>query len=264
MSIDQKMMEEGIRIKKCSILKEHIDDYLREKQYLSLQNVSEKSHVPISTLRRINNLEGNPGIETVAKIFKALGGDAELLKYMEKFHPGIYDVMIQRTRHNQEFNFVDKAHLKYFTNEDSFLIVTLAFTRAGISEKEVAHEIGERGVELLQKLYQEGLLKKDGQGRYFGGIEKYKLPIAQTKKRLEMSLKYYRVEEAFGKKNWLSYETESLNEEGAKALKILMQEQFEERKNKIFYNPKYYGEIKVFAATIASTFFPDNSKEERC
>jgi len=52
----------------------------------------------------------------------------------------------------------------------------------------------------------------------------------------------------------LSYQTESLNEEGLKALKSLQQKQFNERKDQIFNNTMYLGNIKVYSTSVSSTF----------
>ena len=68
-----------------------------------------------------------------------------------------------------------------------------------------------------------------------------------------MALRYYRLEEAGNINNWMSLQTEGLNKEGLKAAKILYQKQFNERKE-TYNNPMYKGDIKVYSATVSSTF----------
>ena len=77
-----------------------------------------------------------------------------------------------------------------------------------------------------------------------------------------MSLKHYRLEEAGNINNWMSFQTESTNAPGLVALKRLNQKQHLERKEQIFYNPMYNGDIKVYSASISSTFLSYSGKED--
>lgn len=69
-------------------------------------------------------------------------------------------------------------------------------------------------------------------------------------------MKYYKLEEAGNINNWMSFQTESINNEGIKALKSLQQKHFNERKDQIFNNPMYNGDLKVYSVTVSSTFLP--------
>ena len=91
-------------------------------------------------------------------------------------------------------------------------------------------------------------------GRLVGSTSNFKFSLSDGKKRIEYALKYYRLEEAGNINNWLSYQTESLNEEGLKALKFLHQKQFNDRKEQIFNNNMYLGNIKVYSSSVSSTF----------
>lgn len=82
------------------------------------------------------------------------------------------------------------------------------------------------------------------------------MSFSDTKKRIKLALDHYRLEEAGSINNWMSFQTESINEEGLKAMKKLSQKHFNERKDQIFNNPMYKGELKYFSACISSTFLP--------
>lgn len=253
---------EDINRRKCEQLKNCIDSYLSKSEHLTLQNVADKTSVPYSTIRRIVGLKGNPQPETAIKICNALGEDSFLYTYMKEFHPDIARVMSATFSHNQEFEFVSNQNREYFTSENYFLILNLAYTQSGTTEEEVLYELGMRGLERLSELVEQGLVIKDTEGRYFGSNNKYKMSFADTKKRIELAMNYYRLEEAGSLNNWMSFQTESLNVEGLKVLKKLEQKQFNERKDQVFYNPMYNGDIKVYSASVYSTFLSYADKGE--
>ena len=239
---------------KCERIKACIDSFLEKNPRVSLQNVEDKTGVPGSTLRRIVSLKGNTQPETVIKIFQALGYDQELYQYMKDFHPDIASVMALKNSHNQEYNFVNESDRDYFISEDFYLLINMAYTTNGTTENEVIYEQGKKGIERLQELLEKGIIEKNGLGRFVGKLNNYKLSFADTKKRVELSLRYYRLDEAGNINNWMSFQTESINEQGLNALKSLQQKHYNERKDQIFNNPMYNGNLKVYSATVSSTF----------
>ena len=242
-----------INFTKCERVKARIDAYLSMNQRLTLQNVEDKTSVAYSTLRRIVNLNGNPQPEAVIKIYQALGYDQELYQYMRDFHPDIASVMAMKTSHNQEYNYVKDEDREYFVSEDYFLIINLASSTSGTSTEEVGHELGTKGLERLEDLASRNIIKKNESNKYVMAVDNYKLGFADTKKGIEMALRYYRLDEAGNINNWLSLQTESLNKEGLRAFKALQQKHFNERKE-LINSPMYNGDIKVYSATVSSTF----------
>lgn len=236
------------RIKAC------IDSFLEKNPRMSLQNVEDKTGVACSTLRRILSPKGNPQPENVIKIFQTLGYDQELYQYMKDFHPDIADVMALKNSHNKEYEYVDGDDRQYFLDESNFLILSLAYTTSGTTEDEIRFELGERGVARLYELVQKGLILRLESNRLVGKINDFKLPFSDVKKRIEYAFKHYRLEEAGNLNNWMSYQTESVNKEGLKALKTLHQKQFNERKELVFNNAMYLGDIKVYSTAVSSTF----------
>ena len=243
-----------INLGKCERIKACIDSFLEKNPRMTLQTVEDKTGVPISTLRRIVNLKGNPQPETVIKVFLALGYDNELIHYMREFHPDIATVMSVKNSHNQDYDFVEENNREFFVSEDYYLLVNLAYTTNGTTEEEISYELGRKGLERISELLDKGIIEKTKDGRFIGKSNNYKLSFSDTKKRIELAMRYYRLEEAGNINNWMSFQTESLNDEGLKALKTLQQNHFNERKEQIFNNPMYNGNRKVYSATISSTF----------
>lgn len=223
---------------------------------LSIKSLEAKTGVPHTTLRRIIKNESDPNPAAVIKIFRAFGLDDELLQYMQDFHPEIASVMKDNSVHNNEYNYIEQDHRQYFTDESNFLILSLAYTKAGTTEEEIQTQLGSVGLNKLYSLTNKGLILKQEDGSYVGKIKDFKLPFADVIKRLGYAMKFYNLEEAGSINNWLSYQVESLNDEGIKALKLLQQSQFIERKEKIFNNPMYFGHTKVYCAAVGSTFLP--------
>jgi hypothetical protein len=245
-----------INLKKCERVKTCIDAYFTMNPRLTLQNVEDKTSVPYSTLRSIMLLNGNPQPESVIKIYQALGYDQELYQYMSDFHPDIASVMAMKTSHNMEYAYIRDEDREYFISEDYYLIINLTSSTSGTSYEEVSHVLGTKGIERLEELVKRNLVIRNEHGKYVSAVSNYKLSFADTKKGVEMSLRYYRLAEAGNINNWLSLQTESLNKEGLKALKALHQKQFNERKEEVLNNPMYNGDFKVYSATVSSTFLP--------
>ena len=260
--LDKVTIEADVNVRKCMQIQNCINDYLSKHPKQSIYNVEIKTTVSDTTLRRILALKGNPKAEIVIKIFRSLGQDELLFKYMKEFHPEIAKVMTTSFSHNQDYEFVNDKDCQYFTNENYFLILSLACTSAGTTEDEISFELGRKGIERLEELVTNGLIVKTSDNRYIGSSKKYKLSFADTKERIRLALKHYRLEEAGGINNWESFQTESTNVEGLKALKKLNQKHFKEREEQIFYNPMYNGDIKVYSASISSTFLSYPEKGE--
>lgn len=252
---DLDIRRTNIQTKGCERVKAVLDSYLANPN-LSIKSLETKTGVPHTTLRRIIKNEYDPKPEAVIKIFRAFGLDNELLNYMQEFHPEIASLMKGSSSHNNEYQFIEEDHRHYFTDESNYLILSLAYTTSGTTEKEIQTQLGEMGLSKLNTLVAKGLILKLENGRLIGKIQDFKLPFADVHKRVEYALKYYRLEEAGNINNWLSYQTESINEEGLKVLKLLQQAQFNERKEKVFNNPMYLGGIKVYSASVSSTFLP--------
>lgn len=180
---------------------------------------------------------------------------------MEEFHPDIAKIMNNSFSHNEEYTFIEDQNREYYSNENYFLILNLASTRAGTTRDEVSYQLGMVGLERLDYLVEIGLVIEDTKGRYFGSTQNYKLTFAETKKRIKLSIDHYRLEEAGSINNWMSFQTESINEEGLQALKKLNQKHFNDRKDQIFDNPMYKGDIKAYTASISSTFLPYTENE---
>ena len=243
-----------IQIKKCEWIRDCIEAFLSKNTRLSQQSIEDRTGVSVSTIRRFLSLKGNPNPEVVIKIFTALGQDEQLYKYMLEFHPDIATIMAEKSKHNSEYNYIEESEREYFINEDYYLITNLAYTEAGTSEAEISYELGRKGIERLFELTEKGIVQKTEDGKYVGKLKNYKLSLSDTKRRAELSLRFYRMNEAGGINNWISFQTESLNEEGLKALKLMQQQHFNERKNHIFNNPNYKGNIKIFNTSVSSTF----------
>ena len=238
---------------KCERVKACIESYLLKNLNLTLVNVEEKTSVPHSTLRRIMNGTGNPSAKAVIKIFLSLGFDNELVNYMKDYHPEIAAIIDMKNSHNEEFSFVNEQDSQYFVSEDYFSIITMAYTTCGITEAEVNEEFGKIGVLRLNELLEKGVIRKDGT-RFKGMLENYKLSFSDTKRRIELGLRLYKLNEAGDINNWISFQTESISLDGLSALKLLQQKQFNERKELIFTNPIYSGTLKVYSAAVSSTF----------
>lgn len=214
------------------------------------------ANVPSTSVKRILSLSGNPNPETVIKILNTTGDDELLIKYMTDFHPEISSIMNQKFSHNKEYEFVDSKESSYYTNENYFLIMSLASTSNGTTKEEVSYNLGMVGLERLFELVEVGMVLEDKDGNYFGKNTNFKLSFSDIKKKMEFALKHYRLEEAGSVNNWLSFQTESVNKDGLSALKKLAQKHFNERKDQIYNNPLYSGDIKHFSASVASTFLP--------
>lgn len=245
--------EGEINLNKCLRVKACIDSYLSKHPRLTLINVEDKTTVSHTTLRRIVSGKGNPQAEAVIKIYRGLGFDLELYQYMLDFHPDIANLMRVDDR-GRENSFVSNDEAKYFTDESTYHIMSMAYSHAGISEDDIKLHFGLNGLQKLHELLSKGILKRHENGRIFGLKENYRLSYSDTLEATKLSLNFYRIAEAGRGINHINHQTDSLNLLGIKALMVTEKEQAKYRSENIFSNPLYFGDIHVFHTSVSSTY----------
>lgn len=250
-----------INLNKCERVKSRIDAYLSTNPRLTLQSVTDKTTVTYSTLRRIVNLNGNPQPEAVIKIYQTLGYDNELYQYMSDFHPEIAGLITEKNR-NRDSHYVAANETQYFVDEASYFIMTLAYTTSGTTEEVIERQHGLNGITKLDELIKEGMIIKKDDGRIVGKNKGYRLSYKDTLKSVELSLKYYRLNEAGNGRTHLNYQVESLSDEGIEILNSMDKEHAIQRRERVFNNPLVKGEKPYFHSTVSSSFVAYSSDPE--
>lgn len=236
-----------------------ITNYLNSHPRVNLQNVAIKTGVSYSSVSRIMKKTCCPTLDVTLKILLGLGEKERIADLINEVDSDT-GKLLQTYKCNQEYSFIDKNFESYFADEDYFLILNLAYTRAGTNREEIRDELGKKGVRKLDELIEKKLVTVKGE-KVYGQKDKFRLPLNITKDRIQLALKYYRVKEAGAPHTWISFQTESIDKKGLEILKQINQEAFTKRKEMVFDNPERQGSIKVFSASFSSTFqeFNDNN-----
>ena len=232
--------------KKCEILNSFIKKFKIQHPYLSSNQIAKKLNIPQSTLNRIENNTTNPSLENVLNVLIATGNEnrvGEILSILFPQHKKKYDQIFSA---NAETPLLDKYACECATNEETFLIIQLAFTRKGTTVLEIKEKFGTFGVKKLEKLLQDQVLIENSDGVITADCEKVNVSFGDLKKILQMAiLECYQSETGH-----LSYQTESVSQEG---LDLIFQElkRTQVQIRKILYNPQYYGGERVFVGLVS-------------
>ena len=129
----------------------------------------------------------------------------------------------------------------------------LSFSRSGTTREEVEGEYGNSGLRKLEELLKKGILS-ESEGAIYGMKEKERVTFDQetlVDVFANCTLDSY-IPEDFGTgKNWLSFQTNSIDEK--KAFKLIhskLQKTFKEI-DEILSLPDYHGKDKVFVGMVA-------------
>lgn len=245
--------------RKCSILNSYITEYKAQHPNLSSNQIANRLGIPQASLNRIENRTTNPSLENVLNILIGTGNQESIARILEDVFPNQKEKFKQIFSTNLDTQFWDKKSTNFATKNETFLIMQSACTRNGITYDEVKERFGTYGIEQLNLLLDHKVLRKQANGSYGVDQEKINVTFSDLKKMLTLALeKCYCPEE---NSNHLSYQTESVNQEG---LYLIFQELKRVQQNikNILYNPKFFGKNKIFVGIVSDKIIKDDKDNE--
>lgn len=243
--------------RKCSILNRFIAEFKAKYPNLSSNQIASKLDVPQASLNRIENGVANPSLENILSIMVGTGNQDNIPEVLNSIYPTQQEKFKKIFISNSEVPFLDEISSNFATNEETFLMIQMAFTRTGITEEEIERTFGLYGVSKFKLLMDHGVLVRKDDGRIYGNQNKVRTTFNDAKKILGLAIeKCFDATSVERKENHLSYQTESVNKEGVKAILDELKDSSQRIKD-ILYNPEYYGDIRIFAGLVADRIVRD-------
>lgn len=210
------------------------------------------------TFSRIENGQTNPNLNSISKLLSAIGKSHKLSDAIKLTDPALAESLKNNLSHNIETPVMAGNMEVFFKSVEHRNILLLALTRSGTTREEILGEYGASGIARLDEL-----LKAELVFEARGIIKAHEDKVTFTQDILRDALignitNKYDVEKFGTGKNWLSFQTESVNKEKAMTLiRAKLQKAYKEIKEEILYSSEYSGNDKVFIGMVADSLLKE-------
>lgn len=196
-------------------LKEFLSDCIQsiKKSYPNLSSVqlAKKLDLASSTFSRFENREINkPSFNHALRIVREACGETRVQDFIKLHYPEMFNNFAKTYPGNVDLEFIPQESESFFEDPNTYELMMMATTNAGLTSEVVRFEFGKRGLLTLDKLIERKILKEEN-GKFILGT---KVNAGQeTVKKLLSNLvdSGYDIN-AFGThQNWLSVQYESVN-----------------------------------------------------
>jgi hypothetical protein len=205
------MLEAGRFEELPEFLESCVDKIKKSYPRFSSLQIAKKLGIPNSTFDRISKSEvQKPSFNYALKIVQEVCGEESVQSFIKKFYPKMYEDFSTVYPGNKEVPFVAPEAEIYFQDPTTYELMLMATTSNGLTREKTIFEFGRRGISVLEKLLQDGILKeKNGRISVEGPVNAKQETVHKLLQNLvELS---YDVD-AFGDhKSWLSLQYESVN-----------------------------------------------------
>ncbi|MBY0516829.1 MAG: hypothetical protein K2P81_07980 [Bacteriovoracaceae bacterium] len=245
-----------------SCLREIVQDFLNRHPRLTVQALSQRANVPVTTLRRLLQVESKSEIaphtalnlcsyifreKRVGPLLKLL--PALLSQYLEKhFGAFVFEGAEERT-YSLELNEILKDRMSYF-------IYKLAANRSGTSWIEITELFGSTGKKKTEELIQAKVLKIVEE-KIHACDSDFSLDLKVASSHLPELVKFYRPEDVSRGLNLMYSLSESLNEEAIQKIKNIQREAVKAT-HEIMKSAESNGSIPYFTLNICESFSTEN------
>ncbi len=198
-----------------SDLKDFLSDCIRsiKKSYpnFSSAQLAQRMGLSSSTFNRIENREiKKPTFAYALKIVREACGEEKVQTFIKNHYPEMYSDFEKTYPGNADAEFVPLEAEAFFQDASTYEIMVMATTTNGLTRKIVSEEFGNRGLQILEKLIDKGVLKEE-HGNFTLGT-KVNAGQETVKKLLQNLINTSYDLSLFGThKNWLSLQYESVN-----------------------------------------------------
>ena len=248
----------------CEQLKDIIEVYFDAYPNTSINGLAKKSKVGASTLRRILNgsIKGDPSPHTVLNIASATSKEKRLTKLITMFDGPVGEVLKEAFSAYVE---VDAPHQynsdlnRELSDTTSYLVYKLAANRIGTSKAEIQTLLGKLGLDRLESLKTNGLIKEE-EGRLHAFQKDFSLDIRVSSFHTSELVKFYKPDQLEKGENLFYSLSESLNREGIKKIKEIQREAAK-KTFEVMSCPFYEGEIPYFTVQVTDSLDLDNQRE---
>lgn len=153
-------------------LKSKLDAWLSFGSENSLTNLARNSGVPYSTIKRIYKGDSSPALENLLAILTEIVPRDQMAAYLKSFYPDSYKLLGGGALVSGTQKTADSMLRDYYRDEDALVIIELADMYNGVSREQVQDLLGRSGINMLEVLHGNDLLKEDEEGKFrFNGPE---------------------------------------------------------------------------------------------
>ncbi|MFW7377198.1 MAG: hypothetical protein ACOH5I_00130 [Oligoflexus sp.] len=234
-----------------------IAEYLETHSNLSIQSVSNKAQVSYSTVRRILQNEANDvRDETILSLIQVIMSRPRRIDFLNKFYPALGALIHQDEVEDSE---LDQEKLRLFRYKDPHnYVLKMALTAHGTNRTTIRRILGERGVNALEEMVEEGFLTEESSGMVYHSSRGSVIMNAddilyQVKKDADYFDKDL-VGSPFAR---LAHLSASLNQEAYLQLMELVSE-FIKKSERLKEDPKSRGRTPIFIDLMINTYDKDS------
>lgn len=236
---------------------EILRDYVLEEQQKNPSangiSISKKMNIPPTTFNRLLNGHSKPSANTLSKLLQYI---PELKKSLPEEISRILKVTLERE--NKEY--IEEALETVLSDKYAFLCWVPAFSKRGITEREIRDNFGRQGLTALKTLAEKNILSKDEDTAY-KVTKKDKdtiLSFRLIKTHFMFLSEQYRPDNV--RDNYIHYWVQFVNEKGLKKLMRAHQE-FHRTIGKIMDDRDNQGDMPAFSIACSDLLSQGDPKE---
>jgi len=223
-----------------------IDRWLESRKGRSLNSLSRLTSVSYSSVRRAAQGEVEQEQSTVVAIASVVMDKEALKSFVSKYYPELQGAIVENRGSN---SYDDQGIEDFLDSDDHFVLLLMANSRNGTSEKEIAHMFGESKIPYFEDIKNSNILvERDGRWYFEGNISIASLDLSRRLLRRILSQCDRRNDSvkhaSFSYANW-----ESLTPEAAREL-YNEAANYSKRIYEITSNPKNHGNVLVVMGLI--------------
>lgn len=232
---------------------------------LSIQEIADISNSGYGTIRTIKNGSlKNISIKKALEISIRLNGPSKLEDLLGTLEDKNENVQLyaKKFSHLFKYNMFPKDQEDLFSNKDFAVILWSTFGNDHITLDEIRYRWGQEGIDKINFLVDVGMVKVE-QGIAKGITENAGFGIESAYKQSNIGLSLYDLNRSNKDENWISFQTESVNDKFIKNFREKLRELFNEFEEKsqlksnkgskrIFFNmtlDKYMEDLKDIKGT---------------
>ena len=229
---------------------------------INIQQLADNANSSYTTIREIKKgLLKNLSVKKAIEISSRLNGPStlqELIKLTEIKNPEVAEDYKRRFSHLFEYNMMPENLEELFHDKNFAKIIWAAFGSSHITREEIKYRWGQEGEERLNLLLEKGLLV-DEDGTIKGVAENAGFGIKSTYKQLGLAYPMYNPERSKEQKNWISFQTNSVNDKFITDFREDLRELFG-KFDKKSDSCEYRGNKRMFFGMIFDRFLEDIDK----
>jgi hypothetical protein len=248
-------------------LRNLVQEFMSRHSSLTLQALAQRSQVPVTTLRRLMQVESKSEIaphialnlcsyicreKKMNKLLEML--PTNLADYLKKHFGGFVFENAEERVYSHELNEILKDTFHY-------LIYKLAANRSGTSWVEVTELFGLIGKRKAENLIQLHVIE-EREGKLHAKESDFSLDLKVAASHLPELVKYYQPENVGRGLNLMYSLSESLNEEAIKKIKDIQREAVQ-KTHTVMQSPESLGHYPYFTLNLCETFLSDEPAQKK-